>query len=314
MSLGHRALLLLPPETAHGVGIAAVSQGWIAPVDIPDQKVTAFGVEFRNSIGLAAGFDKDAVAVDHWHRLGFGFVEIGTVTRHAQPGNPRPRLFRLPEHQALVNRLGFNNEGADEVARRLEGHSCPIPIGVNIGKSKVTELADAAGDYLYSFRRLSEFASYVVVNVSSPNTPGLRDLQASDALRSILAPLREDGPDTPLFVKVSPDLGVQGLEDVARLAVELGLTGIVATNTTLERPGLGPGTPDGGLSGLPLRALADEALEFLARLGTGLVLIGVGGVTDRESFHHKVELGASLVQVYTGLVYGGPRFVQSLLA
>jgi len=314
VSPGYRLLLSLPPETAHDIGLAAVSRGWFGTVTAPERPLESFGVRFRNPVGLAAGFDKNGVAIEHWHRLGFGFVEVGTVTRHAQVGNPRPRLFRLRKHRGLVNRMGFNNEGADALARRLEGNTSPIPVGVNIGKSKVTALEDAPSDYLYSFRLLAQFASYVVVNVSSPNTPGLRDLQQTEALRAVLSPLREAGPETPLFVKVAPDLEPGSLEEIAALAVELGLTGIVATNTTLGRPGPGSAAPEGGLSGAPLRPLADTALETLARLGTGLVLIGSGGVMGRDDFHQKVRLGASLVQVYTGFVYAGPSFVPSLLA
>jgi dihydroorotate dehydrogenase len=313
--LGHRALLALPPERAHELGVSAVERGWVPDSPAPDRPVRAFGVEFRNPLGLAAGFDKDARAVSHWHRLGFGFVEVGTVTRHAQPGNPRPRLFRLPRHTALINRLGFNNQGADAMARRLEASDPQIPVGVNLGKSKATPDAEAAEDYLYSFRLLAPLADYVVVNVSSPNTPGLRSLQAEAPLRRIVSTLREHDPDKPLLVKLSPDLDEEGLDAVARVAVECGLAGLVATNTTLSRQGLGPGPwPEGGLSGTPLRPIADAALAHLASLGTGLVLVGVGGVNGRESFQRKQALGATLVQAYTGFVYGGPRFVHKALA
>lgn len=313
--LGHRALLALPPERAHEVGIHAVERGWAPETAVPEQPVQAFGVEFRNPLGLAAGFDKDARAVGHWHRLGFGFVEVGTVTRHAQPGNPAPRLFRLPGKGALVNRLGFNNQGADAMARRLEASQPRIPVGVNLGKSKTTPDEEAAGDYLYSFRLLAPMADYVVVNVSSPNTPGLRALQAEDPLRRIVSGLREHDPAKPLLVKVSPDLGPEGLDAVARVAVECGLAGLVATNTTVSREALGPGAwPEGGLSGAPLRALANSALSYLASLETGLVLVGVGGVSDHASFRHKLALGATLVQAYTGFVYAGPGFASQVLA
>lgn len=315
MSLGHRALLCLPPETAHDIGVAAIARGWVRCASPPDRPVEAFGIRFRNPVGLAAGFDKNGVAVSQWHRLGFGFVEIGTVTRHAQPGNPRPRLFRLPRDLALINRMGFNNDGAEVVAARLEQHCSPIPVGVNIGKSKATSHEEAASDYLFSFRLLAPLAAYVVVNVSSPNTPGLRELQRSEALRAVLDPLRSERPETPLFVKVAPDLDAESLESVATVAVELGLTGIVATNTTVGRPGLsGTSLPEGGLSGKPLGTIADGVLAHLASLKTGLVLIGSGGVMDKASFHRKVDKGATLVQVYTGFVYGGAGFVPSLFA
>jgi dihydroorotate dehydrogenase len=270
---------------------------------------TVFGVHFPNPIGLAAGFDKDAVAVDKWAGLGFGFVEVGTVTWHPQPGNPKPRMFRLPAERALINRLGFNNSGAEAMARRLESARPGIPLGVNIGKSKVVELEAAAADYLASFRLLAPFADYVVVNVSSPNTPGLRQLQERPRLTALLSTLREARPETPLLVKVAPDLTLNELDDVVAVAVETGLAGIVATNTTVSRPlHRDPGI-EGGLSGAPLREMADTALEHLAvQAPAGLGLVGVGGVMSGQDAQRKLRLGASLVQVYTGFVYGGPGF------
>lgn len=280
-----------------------------------DYSKTLFGVRFPNPIGLAAGFDKDAVVIDQWRNLGFGFIEVGTVTRHPQPGNPKPRLFRLRKDQAIINRMGFNNAGADAMARRLESAKPGIPVGVNIGKSKITPLEEAAEDYAYSFRLLKGFADYVVVNVSSPNTPGLRELQDKDALRKILSTLKSLDSAQPLFVKISPDLTRGAIEDVVSVAIETKLTGIVATNTTVSREMLpyDPGI-QGGLSGAPLTQLADETLRFVKEIsGTQLIIIGVGGIMSPTDATRKIAHGADLIQVYTGWVYSGPQFVPHLL-
>ncbi|MCW5937155.1 MAG: quinone-dependent dihydroorotate dehydrogenase [Fimbriimonadaceae bacterium] len=313
-------LFRLDAERAHELGLWAIAHGFAPTFDVPDRPVERFGVQFRNPLGLAAGFDKNAVAVDFWADLGFGFVEVGTVTRHAQPGNPKPRMFRIPEWQSLVNRLGFNNEGADAVARRLERSTPSLPVGVNIGKSKVTPLEEAASDYAYSFRRLKDLATYVVVNVSSPNTPGLRSLQDRPALTAILSELKAIDQAKPLLVKIAPDLGPEALSDVAQVVQDLDLAGVVATNTTLRRPGPDdPGYPmaelEGGLSGRLLQPRADHALEVLRRiLGPEKVVVGVGGVTDGESARRKLALGADLIQAYTGFVYGGPEWPGRIVA
>ena len=316
-SLLRPLLFGLPPETAHNLALRAVSMGLARAPKSPDRDLsrTLFGVKFPNPIGLAAGFDKDAVAVEKWKDLGFGFVEVGTVTRHAQPGNPKPRLFRLKDQRALVNRMGFNNHGADAMARRLDGKNAGIPVGVNIGKSKVTPLDQAHEDYAYSFRILKDFADYVVVNVSSPNTPGLRELQDKDSLRKILESLKEVDQSKPLFVKVAPDLTLGAIEDIVAVAKEMYLTGIVATNTTVSRDSLkaDPGI-EGGLSGAPLTDIADEALRFAKECaGDDLRFIGVGGVMSPEDAKRKFTLGADLVQIYTGWVYAGPSFVPRIL-
>lgn len=276
---------------------------------------TVFGVKFPNPIGLAAGFDKNAVAVAHWHKLGFGFAEIGTVTRHGQPGNPKPRLFRLPEDQALINRMGFNNEGHEAVAARLKTSKSQIPLGINLGKSKITPLEEAAEDYLTSFRALKEFGAYVVVNVSSPNTPGLRSLQEKGPLLEIVQTLRKEDPSKPLLVKVAPDLTIDALDDVMEVAFEAGLAGIIATNTTLSREGLKHDPNEaGGLSGRPVQKLSDSVLDHLARQSDGkLVLIGVGGIFCADDAKRKLDLGASLVQIYSGWIYGGPTLVPDML-
>ncbi len=309
------ALFALDAETAHHFGLWAVANGLVTAPEPPEAPLTRFGVTFRHPLGLAAGFDKDGVAIDRWRDLGFAFAELGTVTRYPQPGNPKPRLFRLPSDRAVINRMGFNNQGAEALARNLERSDPGIPIGVNIGKSKVTPIEEALSDYEFSFRTLAPLADYVVVNVSSPNTPGLRGLQDREPLVRIVSGLRTIDPTKPLFVKVAPDLTEAGLDDIAHVVVETGLTGVVATNTTLSREGLAsdPGQ-DGGLSGGPLKLLADRALANLrAACGPDKTLIGVGGVMGPQDYRDKLALGADLVQVYTGWVYGGPGFVPRLI-
>lgn len=307
-------LFTLDPETAHNLALAAVAKGAVrAPqISLP---VSAFGVTFPNPVGLAAGFDKNGIALNQWRQLGFGFVEVGTVTRHAQPGNPKPRMFRLPESKAIINRLGFNNEGADALAQRLERADPGIPVGINLGKSKITPLEEAAEDYAYSFQRLRAYGQYFVVNVSSPNTPGLRSLQDKGPLTKILWRLREIDAHAPLLVKIAPDLDESGLEDVLEVARDFQLAGLIATNTTLRRDVL-PRDPqiEGGLSGAPLRDRADEVLGYLRKHGPeDLTLIGVGGIMNGQDARRKRALGAQLVQVYSGWVYGGPRFIPELV-
>jgi dihydroorotate dehydrogenase len=321
------ALFSIDPETAHhfslGVlrlpGAPALLRGF-APVPAP---VEVFGVTFRNRIGLAAGFDKNGVAVSAWEALGFGFVEIGTVTAKPQPGNPRPRIFRYAKNEALINRLGFNNDGADLIARRLQrlresGHPPSIPIGVNIGKSRATPLADAPNDYLYSFRRFCEVADYVAINVSSPNTPGLRELQDADALRQLLGAISNENSrltnKIPILLKIAPDLSDQALDQIVVVCEELGLAGIIATNTTLDHAAITPARDEqGGLSGAPLRRRSTEVVTFL-RARTRLPIIGVGGVNDLASAREKLEAGAQLLQIYTGYIYRGPGLLRELVA
>jgi dihydroorotate dehydrogenase len=258
--------------------------------------------------------DKNAVALPGWEALGFGFVEIGTITARAQPGNPRPRLFRYPQFQALVNRMGFNNDGADAVAARLQmlrkKRRWPaIPVGINLGKSKITPLDEAAADYLHSFRALKGFGDYFVINVSSPNTPGLRDLQRTHRLREIIRTLHYEAPDARLLVKIAPDLDEPQVSEIAALAENESLAGLIATNTTLDHSEL-PSDRDeqGGLSGEPLRREATRLLRILGEQ-TSLPLIGSGGVMDAASAKEKFDAGARLVQIYTGLVYRGPQLI-----
>jgi dihydroorotate dehydrogenase len=278
------------------------------------------GLEFASPLGVAAGYDKDAEGVRGLARLGFGAVEIGTVTARPQLGNPRPRLFRLPADRALVNRMGFNNAGADAVAARLAALRRDGPLGtvlgVNIGKSKVaTGPEETLADYRYSARALGPHADYVVVNVSSPNTPGLRDLQGVDALEPLLAAVREEIGPTPLLVKITADLDDDGVDAIADLAVASGLDGIVATNTTVARAGLASpvevvdAAGAGGLSGAPLVEPARMVLaRLVARVGGRLCLVSVGGIDSAAEARRRLDAGATLVQSYTGFVYGGPAW------
>jgi dihydroorotate dehydrogenase len=313
-------LFRLDPESAHEAAMGLLRRGVLKARSFHDPRLeqSLFGVQFPNPLGLAAGFDKNGLAVDHWHLLGFGCVEVGTVTFHAQPGNDRPRMFRLPEERALINRLGFNNDGARAVASRLAEARPRLPVGVNLGKSRVTELADAAEDYQESFRLIHPFGHYFVVNVSSPNTPGLRTLQEKGPLLEILAALREVDASKPLFVKVAPDLEPAALDDLVEVAESARLTGLIATNTTVSREGI----PDsrlhrseaGGLSGAPLRTRALEVLRHLRRsCGTDKILIGVGGIMSGDDLYERIAAGAHLCQIYTGWVYGGQQMVPEVL-
>jgi len=309
---------LLNPEAAHEIALGWVASGMFecrVPHD-PRLAVEAFGVSFPNPIGLAAGFDKDALAVEWWDALGFGHCEVGTVTLRPQRGNPKPRLYRLTKDRALINRMGFNNAGSQALRVRLEGSWPHLPVGINLGKNRDTPLADAPKEYAALYRTLAPFGAYFVVNVSSPNTPGLRSLQEPEALRDIVRAIRSVEPKKPLLVKVAPDLDEPSLDAVLELALEEGLDGIVATNTTVSRQGLSrdPGI-EGGLSGKPLQPLADAALARLARGSKGrLALVGVGGVFDADDAWRKIALGAHLVQLYTGWVYGGPKTVARILS
>ncbi|MDD5140463.1 MAG: quinone-dependent dihydroorotate dehydrogenase [Verrucomicrobiales bacterium] len=299
----------------------------------PELPVEVFGLKFPNPVGLAAGMDKHAAAVPAWERLGFGFSELGGVTWHAQPGNPSPRMFRAVADAAIVNRMGFNNSGAEAVAqklgewkkrRRWPGH----PIGINLGKSKVTPLEEAAGDYASSFNALRDLADFFVINVSSPNTPGLRQLQDKAALDEILAAIQEqNGPQPadprhrpPILVKVAPDLSFEALDEILELVGPRHIAGIVATNTTLSRPQTNDAvlqriySETGGLSGRPLRARSTEVIRHLHKQTKGrLPIIGVGGIFDADDAWEKITAGASLVQIYSGMVYEGPGIAKSIV-
>jgi dihydroorotate dehydrogenase len=290
----------------------------------PRDPVTVFGVGFPGRVGVAGGLDKNGVALPAWAALGFGFVEVGTVTRHAQPGNPRPRLFRLPASEAVINRMGFNNDGAAALAERLKAWGpLPVPLGISLGKSKVTPIEDAVGDYVHSLRTLHPFADYFAINVSSPNTPGLRSLQDRGQLSALLAALRREGdalagpgrPSVPLLVKLAPDLTEPAIAELLDVCTQHGVAGIIATNTTLSRDGAsGPHAAEaGGLSGRPLGARALEVVRFIAaETGGALPIVGVGGILSADDAARMFDAGASLVQLYTGLVYRGPSLVRAI--
>ncbi len=280
---------------------------------------TVFGVNFPNPIGLAAGLDKNGVALAALAALGFGFVEIGTVTARAQPGNPKPRIFRLPEQQALINHLGFNNDGADIVAERLgklraAGRWPAVPVGINIGKSKITPREQATADYLYSFQLLREFADYIALNVSSPNTPGLRDLQGAAALSELLRTIASENRQNPkpVLVKIAPDLSPNDLEDLIATCEQNEVVGIIATNTTLDHSSISPARDrEGALSGKPLREKSTALVRAITARST-IPVVASGGVVDAESAREKFEAGAQLVQIYTGYIYRGPGLLREI--
>ncbi|MDT5337996.1 MAG: dihydroorotate dehydrogenase [Mycobacterium sp.] len=315
-----RVFFLIPPERIHTwvfallrvvTALTPARRGltrWLAPSD-PVLETTIFGVRFPGPLGLAAGFDKDGSGLKTWGALGFGYAEVGTVTARPQPGNPAPRMFRLADDRALLNRMGFNNHGAGALAAKLSRNVSEVPIGANIGKTKTTPAEAAVDDYSESARLVGPLASFLVVNVSSPNTPGLRDLQAVESLRPILAAVRAQ-TTTPVLVKIAPDLSDSDVDEIADLAVELGLAGIVATNTTVSRDGLiTPGVAElgaGGISGAPVAQRSVEVLRRLyRRVGDRLVLISVGGIETADDAWERITAGASLLQGYTGFVYGG---------
>lgn len=319
------------PESAHEHAIRAMQflgrtgPLWklIARYNSPRKvrPIELFGLTFPNHVGLAAGFDKNGVAWKAASALGFGHVEIGTVTYQKQPGNPQPRLFRLPQHQALVNRMGFNNDGAEAMAANLARMPSPgnrrIPVGINIGKSKVVPLDQAAADYLSSFQLLADHADYFAINVSSPNTPGLRELQGRTHLTQLLGALQTANSERarrlgcapiPMLLKIAPDLTFAQIEDVLAVVTECGLSGVIATNTTIERPqDLGDFNEAGGLSGLPLNPRAEKVISFIHKHTDGkLPIIGVGGILDEVCAGRLMDAGADLVQIYTGMIYRGP--------
>ncbi|AWK87638.1 quinone-dependent dihydroorotate dehydrogenase [Azospirillum thermophilum] len=327
-SLSRPVVFLLDPEQAHGLTIRALRAG-VVPMgrnsDDPVLRTRVCGLDFANPIGMAAGFDKNAEVLDPMLRMGFGFVEAGSVTPRPQPGNPRPRLFRLVEQEAVINRMGFNNEGLEPFAARLAARRAdprrrPGIVGANLGKNKDT--VEAADDYVLGVRRLAPLADYLVVNVSSPNTPGLRALQGRDPLRTLLGRVLDARGECrlervpPLFLKIAPDLTDEDKADIAAVALESGIDGLIVSNTTITRP---PEIPEpvrneaGGLSGRPLFGPSTAVLkEMYALTGGRLPLVGVGGVSSGADAYAKIRAGASLVQFYSALVYGGPGLVQRM--
>lgn len=334
-----RLLFASDPERAHERAVEALAllgkfgpvcrlmERWSQLDPALFRPVELLGLAFPNAVGLAAGFDKNARAWPAAAALGFGHVEIGTVTALQQPGNPKPRMFRYPAQEAVINRMGFNNDGADAVAARLARQAPPgkrrIPLGINIGKSKAAPLDKAVTDYLTSFAKLADLADYLVLNVSSPNTPDLRRLQDEDRLRELLGVVTTANrerfsqlgkPKKPVFLKIAPDLSFAQIDAVLTTIAHFGLDGIIATNTTLARPGPFANVNEpGGLSGPPVRARSTEVVSYISRkTGGKLPIIGVGGIHDAASAGEKMDAGASLVQVYTGMIFRGPFFARDL--
>ncbi len=328
----------LGPERAHELAMTGMTVlGHLSPVcrmmecfaQLPAsaaRPIEVFGLKFPNAVGLAAGFDKNAEGWPAAAAFGFGHVEIGTITALKQPGNPKPRVFRFPKEEAVINRMGFNNDGAELIATRLAKQAKPgrrrIPVGINLGKSKVADLDLAVADYLASFARLADYADYLVLNVSSPNTPDLRKLQDEDRLRELLGAISGANNERvasgkgrkPVLLKIAPDLSFPQIDSVLAAIAEFGLDGIIATNTTLARPGFFATVDQaGGLSGKPLRKRSTEIINYIARATSGkLPIIGVGGIHGASDAAEKLDAGATLVQIYTGMIYRGPFFAKDL--
>ncbi|MES2572117.1 MAG: quinone-dependent dihydroorotate dehydrogenase [Verrucomicrobiota bacterium] len=310
-------------ESVHHLAMGALATGGpflqsFKPVHDPRLERSVFGVRFPNPVGLAAGFDKNAVALPAWEALGFGFAEVGTITARAQPGNPKPRIFRVPEIGGLINRLGFNNDGADAVEVRLRrlqqtGRWPRMPVGINLGKSKVTPIEEATSDYLLSFERLHHFGDYFVLNISSPNTPNLRTLQDAAALDELLGTIQRRNTDRrPLLIKIAPDLEWEPIEEILELAREHELAGIIATNTTVDHSQVAPSKrQQGGLSGRPLRERSTQVVRFIAERSS-LPIIAVGGIFSADDALEKLDAGAALIQIYTGFIYEGPQLVSDI--
>jgi dihydroorotate dehydrogenase len=310
-------LFALDPETAHHFTLAFLRvAGPLLPKPTDTiSPVSTFGLNFRHRIGLAAGLDKNGVALPAWEALGFSFVEIGTVTARAQSGNPRPRIFRYPKERALINRLGFNNDGAEAIANRLaelrdRGGWPGLPVGINIGKSRVTPIERAVEDYVFSFRKLQAQADYIALNVSSPNTPGLRELQGGHRLDELLRAINAERADVPLLIKIAPDLEASALDEIVSVCESNNVSGIIATNTTLDHAAI-THDEEGGLSGAPLQKKSTAIIRQIATK-TKIPIIGCGGIFDAVSAREKIEAGAKLLQIYTGFIFRGPKLVREL--
>jgi len=327
-------LFCFTPETAHTIAFKALQLLRYIPflrsilksyyrVDSAVLKRTLWGIEFPNPVGLAAGFDKNALRINEFDALGFGFIEIGTLTPKAQPGNDQPRLFRLPTDEAIINRMGFNNDGVAEAVERLKKRNPGIIVGGNIGKNKATPNEDSLSDYLYCFHALKNDVDYFVVNVSSPNTPGLRELQEKGPLLHLLKSLNDVNNQSasrkPILLKIAPDLTNEQLDDIVDIVKATGIDGVIATNTTISRADLL--TPSytvetmgaGGLSGKPVKDRSTEVIRYIHKKAGGTIpIIGVGGIHSPEDAYEKLQAGASLVQVYTGFIYEGPELVKRI--
>lgn len=320
-------LFQFDPEEVHHFAMGMIQNPLISSLmtcatetQFPKLKQKIWGIDFPNPMGLAAGFDKNALALPVWEKFGFGFIEIGTITFHAQEGNPKPRIFRIPESEALINRMGFPNEGAEAIARRLEayqnqGRWTKIPVGINLGKSKITSLEEAPQDYLASFRLLQKFADYIAINVSSPNTPGLRSLQTKESLIRIIEPIQsENSRKLPILIKIAPDLNHEEIDAVLEAMASLNCQGIIATNTTLDKSSVAL-KEEGGLSGAPVKNRSTSVIRYISEKTNRTVpIVGVGGIQSTEDAQEKISAGASLLQVYTGFIYEGPGMVPRILS
>ncbi len=321
-------LFQLPPEQAHTIALNGLDVAHrlgllsVFSPKIDALPVNVMGLDFPNPVGLAAGLDKNADHLDALGALGFGFIEVGTVTPLAQPGNPKPRMFRLPEHQAIINRMGFNNEGLEHLLARVDKRKYRGVLGINVGKNKDTPNDQSESDYRKGISAVYSRADYITVNVSSPNTPGLRDLQFGDSLKGLLGAIKDEqlacekqhGRYVPVAVKIAPDMDDEGIRFVANALRDTGIDGVIATNTTVSRDAVAGhrhAEETGGLSGAPVREASLRVIRGLyAELGDSLPIIGVGGITDGESAAEKIRAGAKLVQVYTGFIYRGPELIR----
>ena len=327
-SVARSVLFQLSPETAHDLTLDSLAAGarlGLLPALAPkvnDLPVTVMGLEFPNPVGLAAGLDKNADALDGLAALGFGFVEVGTVTPRPQAGNPKPRLFRLPEAEAMINRMGFNNDGVDQLIENVKKAKFKGILGINIGKNFDTPVKQAASDYIICMQKVYAYASYITINISSPNTPGLRDLQYGKSLSHLLSAVKKEqavlqnlhGRYVPLAVKIAPDMNQEQLADVAHCVLANAIDAVIATNTTLSRNGVSElafGDEAGGLSGLPLKHKSTQTIaDLYAILGEQVPIIGVGGVNSGDDALEKLASGAKLIQIYSGLIYQGPELVK----
>lgn len=316
------------PETVHNLALSFLKLGGLTPFSQilssfanfshASLQTKVFGLDFKNPVGLGAGFDKNAKVLSGLEALGFGFLEMGTVTKLGQPGNPRPRLARFSEDEALINRMGFNNLGADKVAARLSHtRKLKIPLGISLGKSKITELTDAMQDYLYTFEKLYSYGDYFVVNISSPNTPGLRQLQDKDALMKLISALvayrQGQNIKKPLLVKIVIDFTYEAVNEILEVCKTCGVDGIICSNTSVGREGLSVATNEvGGLSGKPIRQKSTEMIRYIHKQAPNLPIVGVGGIFTSEDAYEKIKAGASLIQVYTGFIYEGPFIVKKI--